>query len=1021
LTSTTEDKTLHLTPLPDFMVPPPLSHIQAVFNATIRNYSIDKDSALIETIESKLFLVQFGFPDDHRIIPLEDSLFRVEDEEDEESQMITKLIYLKNLSENSCFEENEENGEWKEQEYMMIRVRTNLKDTDQAEEVKICKFRLSAGNNKEPEANKLTIGGEESDSLTRLIPDVLMCSKVEIESFQVIQKLKLMPSNEDGSNLVLFTNQNSMLNVFIPNDIEDPLDEVEEGEMLEEEVKYIDWVYNKQDDVIMPVYINDNDTLYLGSQKLADDVTSFILNEEFLLYTMNTQIPYDHLFTQKLSQIRKKTHAKTQSNRSSTNIDWRVRNIEKGAKLVCTGNDKIILQMPRGNLESIFSRIFLLQTIAKLVSQENYSKAFALLRKHKMSLSLLVDLDANRFKKFIENGRILKELKPKQLNLLVVEFNNKFASELSFLFDEDELNKRSEESLKIWGEQKVNNLCKTLLDQLQNEEFSRVKDEMVVFSKTEPPSLIEGLTRIKNLKLLGEKKNDNLLSHLKNQRGRAPHSSNHLFDEKGKIKGSGDLSKQDTGMRVKSYKEVLKYFCWLVDAEELFRESLLMFDLEMAVMVAEFTQKDPKDYLPYIEALKRLEDPLQRKVRICRDLTKDTEALNQIYKFFEKKEINEKYKKVIVDIVQDCDLHAKGLEIFGADDELNRTIRELLAKKMIKGKDQKGAAEMYLSFENYEKALECFEKVLDWRNCLGVLKLIHKKSENGSDLIEKQKNFLEKMKPKFEKLKSYKELSEIATFLQEDPLKIAEILLRGHLFKDCKRVLTENDLPKSAKSPEDIESFRRELLLQSSVKNNHHLELLGNLKKWKKRLKIIKKDKRQKLEMIAQGIIPEDMEGSEHLSMFSQTTAQSSSSAFSILTGLGLSGNKRRGKKPKNLIRRKVKEGSVYEEEWLAQSINAMELTFEEEKEVEHLLSLLVRMGEIKQAREILKEYRVVKVAVENKGVVKTVLQEEFEKDNVEVFEIYSHIKEFDSQEISKGSKQIKPVNVLKKFEYLMR
>ena len=473
--------------------------------------------------------------------------------------------------------------------------------------------------------------------------------------------------------------------------------------------------------------------------------------------------------------------------------------------------------------------------------------------------------------------------------------------------------------------------------------------------------------------------------------------------------------------RVISYKDILKYFCWLVDAEELFRESLLMFDLEMAVMVAEFTQKDPKDYLPYIEALKRLEDPLERKVRICRDLTRDSEALNQINKFFEKSEINEKYKNVILEIVQESDLHAKGLEIFGTDGQLNCQIRGLLAKKMIKGKDQKGAAEMYLSYDNYPKALECFEKVLDWRNCLGVIKQMHISSKEESDLYTQQKEFLEKMKPKFAKLKSYKELSEIAIFLKEKPLAIAELLLRGHLFKDCKRLLTEHDLPRSATSPEDIESFRRELLLQSSVKNNHHLELSQNLQKWRARLKIIKKDKRQKLEMIAQGIIPEDMEGSEHLSMFSQTTAQSSSSAFSILTGLGLTGNKRRGKKPKNLIRRKVKEGSVYEEEWLAQSINAMEISFEDEKEVEHLLSLLVRMGEITHAREVLKEYRDIKVEVENKGVVKTVLQEEFEKDNVEVFEIYSHLKEFDSGEISRGSKKIKPADVLKKFEYLIR
>lgn len=39
----------------------------------------------------------------------------------------------------------------------------------------------------------------------------------------------------------------------------------------------------------------------------------------------------------------------------------------------------------------------------------------------------------------------------------------------------------------------------------------------------------------------------------------------------------------------KTYKEYLKYFSWLVNPNELYRISLGLYELEIALMVAEFT------------------------------------------------------------------------------------------------------------------------------------------------------------------------------------------------------------------------------------------------------------------------------------------------------------------------------------------------------------------------------------------------------------------------------------------------
>lgn len=1004
-----QDKTLHLTPLPDFMVPPPLSHLQVTFDRTIRNYSISKDAALVETIDSGLFLVQFGFPDEHRVLRLPNDIWEM-DEESDQPELCVKQVHLETLSEDGSFGGDKEPDHWTPQDYLICRVRKNLREPEEGEELSVARIRVASGATEEP---GLDSGG--SDQLARVTPEVRMCSIVPVESFHKILQIKLMTASEGTRALVLFTSQNSSLRVEIPEDCEEPPEEAEEQDPLDEQVKLIDWAEDAEGGCA--VYVNDNDSLFVGEQKLADDVTSFIIEGDFLLYTVNTQIPYDHLFTQRLAQIRSRTHAKCQGSTSSTNRDWRVRNIEKGARLVCTGHDKVVLQMPRGNLESIFSRIFLLESAEKLVNKRDYRGAFGLLRKHKMSLSLLVDLDPAGFRSFVESGQILRELSPKQLDLLVVAFSDLFGNELDFLFSEEQARAKREQNGAIWGPEKVNSLCGLLLGQLQDDQFSRIKNEMVVFSKTDPPSLADGLRRIKQLKQARESHEKTLLDHLKAQRGKNPHSNQQLFDERGQVVQSGRVGW--TASVGAGYKDTLKYFCWLVDAEELFRESLLIFDLELAVMVAEFTQKDPKDYLPYVEALKRMEDPLARRVRICRDLNRDGAALEQIRDHFAEsgQQVDATNVDRLLQIANESGLHAKALELFGASESLNKALRRSLADKMNKSKDFKGAADMYLSTGEHAKALECFEKILDWKSGVQVLQKMGK--GDSAQIFREQCQFLTRIKPKFEKLKSYRELAEMSVFMRQSGLKTAELLLRGHFFRECKSLMNERNLWEEREKGEEWESFRRELLLQASVQSNLHVDMLANLHKWRARLKAVKREKRQMLERIVNGDIPEEMQASEHLSAFSQTSGQSSVSAFSILTGVGMGGNKRRGKKPKNLIRRKVKEGSVYEEEWLAQSINAMDLTLEHEKSVSHLLSLLVRMGAISEARAALRQYRMTKAEVQNKGIVKTVLQEEFEKANVEVFEIYSHLEEFDSTEISRGSKKIKPFQILQKFDYL--
>ena len=78
-------------------------------------------------------------------------------------------------------------------------------------------------------------------------------------------------------------------------------------------------------------------------------------------------------------------------------------------------------------------------------------------------------------------------------------------------------------------------------------------------------------------------------------------------------------------------------------------------------------------------------------------------------------------------------------------------------------------------------------------------------------------------------------------------------------------------------------------------------------------------------------------------------------------------------RKPKNLIKRKYKEGSMYEEEWLVDSINRIIYDFEKDKKYQHLLSLLLILNLGKEYQNLLntlKDYN--SLVFKRKGIFKT-------------------------------------------------
>jgi elongator complex protein 1 len=84
--------------------------------------------------------------------------------------------------------------------------------------------------------------------------------------------------------------------------------------------------------------------------------------------------------------------------------DERCRNVERGSRIVhvMPTNFSLTLQMPRGNLETIFPRALVLAGVRRSIEVKHYRRAFLACRNHRVDLNILHDHAPAQFLENIE-------------------------------------------------------------------------------------------------------------------------------------------------------------------------------------------------------------------------------------------------------------------------------------------------------------------------------------------------------------------------------------------------------------------------------------------------------------------------------------------------------------------------------------------------------------------------------------------------------------------------------------------
>ncbi|KAJ7072902.1 pol II transcription elongation factor [Mycena amicta] len=129
---------------------------------------------------------------------------------------------------------------------------------------------------------------------------------------------------------------------------------------------------------------------------LASNATSLAIASEFVIYTTSAHeavfVPFASLLV--VGDVKDEP--------------WEKRRVERGSRIVVPVPSamSLVLQMPRGNLETINPRPLVMEVVRQDLDARNYRKAFLACRKHRIDLNVLVEHDHAAF---LENMKLFVE------------------------------------------------------------------------------------------------------------------------------------------------------------------------------------------------------------------------------------------------------------------------------------------------------------------------------------------------------------------------------------------------------------------------------------------------------------------------------------------------------------------------------------------------------------------------------------------------------------------------------------
>ncbi|CAH0758252.1 unnamed protein product [Diatraea saccharalis] len=415
------------------------------------------------------------------------------------------------------------------------------------------------------------------------------------------------------------------------------------------------------DETLYYIGLSHKNNLFLNDTMILNSVNSYFVHTHFLLLTTLQHF----LLCTDLTHTGILSITEYAKNESTEQIYKR--KIERGAKLVIVvpNDTRTVFQMPRGNLEAIQPRPLSLKIIGEHLDALRYHEAFDIMRKQRINLNLIYDHNPEKFTNNVDV--FLESVK-----------NNSWLS--LFLSDLEDVDVTSTmyassyagktDKVKLHTSSKVQTICDILklhLNQRSDSE-SKILPILTAFVKKNVDTELENaLFLIKQLKL----------------------------------KESGG-SKLPVGS-----DEALKYLLYMVDVNQLFDVALGMYDFDLVLLVANKSQKDPKEYLPMLNELNEM-DENYKKFSINKHLKRFNKAVKSLVLCGP-----EKYDELKT-FVKYHSLYREALQLFSPDVNIYKEISNDFGVHLRLKKQYTEAGIIFERAGNYESAIECYKDALEW-------------------------------------------------------------------------------------------------------------------------------------------------------------------------------------------------------------------------------------------------------------------------------------------------------------------
>uniref|UniRef100_A0A665V8G8 Elongator complex protein 1 n=1 Tax=Echeneis naucrates TaxID=173247 RepID=A0A665V8G8_ECHNA len=621
--------------------------------------------------------------------------------------------------------------------------------------------------------------------------------------------------------------------------------------------------------------LTDRSHLYAGETELASNVSSFAICNDFLLITT-------HSHTCRCLQLSTLSVKGLQAALASIGgqNDETLRRVERGSRIVTVvpQDTRVILQMPRGNLETVHHRALVLAQLRRWLDDLKFREAFECMRKLRINLNLIYDHSPKVFLENIET--FITQLNSiNHINLFLTELREEDTTSTMYPRPES-----TPVQLPPASGLKVDVVCDALRSAMESMDPNKFcLSILTAHVKKTVPELEVALQKVHEL--------------------RAPGAVN--------------------------AEEALKYLLFLVNVNDLYEHSLGTYDFDLVLMVAEKSQKDPKEYLPFLNMLKSLELNYQRYT-IDRHLKRYRKAL------FHLSKCGEEHFPEALQLVKEQKLYSEALRLFTTNSAHYKALSCAYAEHLVEQQQVEQAGLLLWRCGESVGALQAFASSSSWRNAICVAQHIPLPPDQLALLA----------RDLAEKLTEQRRYSEAALLLDQYAKDCEEAILAlitGAVWEEALRLTymhNRQDITETNLKPALLEGKNSAAFLEAQ---------LATFSRHRTRLAVVREQKQKaRLDML-------DEDGPDC------PDAELYSEASSVMTGSKYSHSNSRISSRSSKNRRKaerkklsLKEGSPMEDRALMCALGEIITTVDKmREEVHNLLKALVLFQFDKQAEKL--------------------------------------------------------------------